>query len=415
MTNPREPHDPHAFESEAAPLVADLTVLYRVSVPDLRLDLREPASAPLPAATGAASGGRRFVLRHWRPLATVAATAAALVLFAANPAGWGGTKGVSAQSILDKTNAVAATNAPAGRAQRYHFVATTEMQSLVCTVSVAEGNPASGIVPSDGTNAHVDKRDAQIAGDDATCTGVGELTSTTTETWFADAAHFRSTETFATSPVGTLSTFGHAVDGDNAWSFMSDAQGSRAVHGSVANLGMTSDLGYPNGTSLAEVLGQYNMHGCQSAAETGLATVAGRSAYVIEVIETPASCDLGHGAPDGEAAPPKTLSSGNLGVRLTLWVDRETYLPLRTETRGSDGGLIFGYAVTEIQVGGDMPALAFSYQPPAGTVVTEATSPADAKDSLFDGISFSGGNDVQPLTGPVAGASNEPPDAPKAP
>jgi hypothetical protein len=234
MTNLYEP-DAHAGNIERdASLDADLTVLYRVPVPDLRLNLSEPAPGSLPAATGAAPTGRRFLSRHWRPLVTFAGAAAVLAVFVAGPSLWGNdTTHVSAEEILQRTNAAAAGNVPVAGAQHYHLVATTEFGGMICSGRVDENGASPGTASSDGANAKIEA----AGGDSVKCEASGTQTNNT-EIWFADSEHFRNSQTFGGLPGDAPSTFGQAVNGDDAWLYLSYGNGLRVVHGSSAALGM---------------------------------------------------------------------------------------------------------------------------------------------------------------------------------
>lgn len=393
MTNLHEPDARSGNVERDASLDADLTMLYRLPVPDLRLNLSEPAPGSLPAATGAAPTGRRFLLRHWRPLVTFAGAAAVLAVFVAGPSLWGNdTTHVSAEEILQRTNAAAAGNVPVAGTQRYHLVATAEFTAMICSGRIDENGTSSGTASSDGANAKIEA----TGGDSVKCEASGKQTNNT-EIWFADGEHFHNSQTFDGLPDGTPSTFGSAVNGDDAWLYLSDGNGLRVVHGSSDALGMTWGLGQPDSKSLADVLGQYSKDRCQSARQTGEATVLGRTAYVIEVSQTPESCGLG----DGGTIVKRLPDGGDAGT-MTVWVDRGTFLPLKTENRDGDGTLIYRYYVTEIQVGADIPASAFEYQPPAGTTVTEVTTAVGAKQALAgekDGASNSSGSFGDPETG----------------
>jgi hypothetical protein len=385
MTNPYEPDSRAGNVEPDALLERDLTTVYSVPVPDLRLDL----CAAVPAGIVSSRGGRPFLLRHWRPMITLAGAAAAIAVVIGGPLIRGGdTTHVSAEEILQRTNAAAEGNAPVAGAPRYHLVAKTAFTGMMCSgSSVAEDGASSGSASTDGTAGNVDATNGRCEKFEAT----GDE-STRTEIWFADSGHFSNSQTFHGVPGGMPSTFGQAVNGDDAWLYVSDDNGLRVVHGSSDALGMVSGLGPPNGKSLADVLGQYGKDGCQAAREVGGATVAGRSAYVIEVRQTPDSCGLG----DGGTMVKHLRDGADLGT-MTVWVDRETFLPLKAENRSGDGTLIYGYDVTEIQVGGDIPAAAFAYTPPAGAQVTDVTTAVDAKRALDNALS--GGSSGVPESG----------------
>ncbi len=355
-------------------LVTDLTALYRARVPDLRLDLNARA----------APAGRRLVARRWRPMLTVAGAAAVVAAFVVAPSLWGGdTRGVSAEEILQRTNAAAEGGAPLAGALPYHLVATTEFTGMICTAEAGTGATSSGATTPDAAHPNADSPDVRAAKCEA-----NSKQSNTTEIWFADRDHFRNAQTFAGAKGEPASTFGQAANGPEAWIYMSDDTGIRVAHGSSEALGMMWGPGTPDSKSLADVLSQYSNDSCQSARQVGDATVLGRAAYVIEVRQTPELCDFGDGdikrqIDTGDGSPgEKRLSKGSDQSTMKVWVDQETFLPLKTENRDANGTLAYGYYVTELEVGADIPASAFEYHPPAGATVTEVTSAVEAKQAL---------------------------------
>jgi hypothetical protein len=261
-----------------------------------------------------------------------------------------------------------------------------------------------------------------------------------TETWYQDAEHQR-TET--RDEDGAL-LFGQVQNGDDLWFYSSVAGPQvtverspepgvvepgevRAVHSSFAGLGIAAfgpgDLGV---NSLAGLLEMYS-GSCASAQSIGEETVAGRSAYVIEVTQTPETCDLkpvitqdgnlttikvegGPGAGAFGAVTGATVGSANvkdgepgegmpevefqiLETTTRMWVDEETFITLKTETQ-SEGGPLFRYEVTGFELDPDFDASVFDYEAPAGVEVIEAEGPSDIKLILSSGAggTVSGGS-----------------------
>jgi outer membrane lipoprotein-sorting protein len=120
------------------------------------------------------------------------------------------------------------------------------------------------------------------------------------------------------------------------------------------------------------VLGQY-VGGCQTAQQVGEETVANRTAYKIRVTPDASAC------PEMAGVPAKDVIA-KLGV-LTVWVDKETFLPLRTEQATPDGGVSI-YTVTQIEVGGDIGESTFAYEAPEGVAVQEVANLTEAKNVL---------------------------------
>jgi hypothetical protein len=332
--------------------------------------------------------------RRWRPVLIGATAAAGLALFLGGTSFLGGsTPEVSAQEVFQRTHAIAASNSLAASAQPFHMVSKTETY----------GPPGMEFAGADNV----------------------------TETWYQDAKHQR-TET--RDEDGKL-LFGQVQNGDDLWFYSSVAGPQmavandpepdalepgevKAVHSSFAGMGFSTfgpaDLGV---NSLAGLLEAYS-GSCASAQSVGEETVAGRSAYVIEVTQTPETCDLkpvitqdgnlttikvdagsgtGVGAVAGVMVGSASVKDGEPGnaaqdvqfqvVETTtrMWVDKETFITLKTETQAEDGPL-FRYEVIQLDLSPDFDASVFDYEPPEGVEVVEASSPEDIKLVLSGGV-----------------------------
>jgi outer membrane lipoprotein-sorting protein len=387
LNNPNsKPDEPFGLpDGDAQKLRDDLETVYRLPVPLMHFD---PVATPARASFMPEK-------RRWRPALVGAAAAAGLLLFLAGPSLFGGSPAeVSAQEVFQRTQAVAATNSPVASAQSYHMVATSELY----------GPPGM-----------------QTAG-----------TNSTTETWYQDAGHQRS-ESYDES--GRL-VFGQSQDGDDLW-FYSTVGGStdpdqlRVVHSTDNQMGFSAfgpqDFGV---NSLNALLEMYSGN-CASAENIGEETIAGRPAYVIEVKQTPETCDIksvitqdgdmttvkvedpaggagvagvmagsvavqageGAGISAGGAGPePAEFTFKIVETTTRMWVDQETFITLKTETHSEDG-LLFRYEVTQFEVSPDFDPSIFAYEPPAGVEVVEAEGPENIKIVLSGGGVgiFSGG------------------------
>src|SRR5205809_202398 len=176
-----------AFPDETlgdAGLLSDLSDLYAAPVPALRLCL--PAER-LTVQSGPVV--RNAVLRRqWRPLAVVGAVLAGVTVLLASSLPWRGeTTSVSAETILQRTSDVVATNQPLGGLASYHLLAQQTW-------------PAKGLV-------------------------------STTEVWFADADHLRVEQ----RDFGKLS-YGQSVDGTTTWWYATDGEKVQVVHGPASIL-----------------------------------------------------------------------------------------------------------------------------------------------------------------------------------
>lgn len=298
---------------------------------NLASDLHELYSAPIPALrferrvnNPGTDWLSQLLRRSWRPAAAVAATAAAVAAVLVGPSLWSGEAQVNAETIFARTSAAAQSNAPATGTQSYHLIATTE--------------------------------------------SAGQSGATTTEVWYVDSSHLRNENDWSGDGVPD---FGVTVNGAKAWMYGNFDGTARAVHGPASEIG-TSFADSARGTDLAQVLGQYD-GSCQKATQDGEETIAGRVAYRIVVTPDVTTC------PGIAGEPGKDI--GKFGTLIVL-VDKETFLPLKTEQQG-DGGLpAYTYTVTQIQVGEDIADAMFTYTAPAGVTVHNVANLTEAKNVI---------------------------------
>jgi MucB/RseB N-terminal domain len=69
---------------------------------------------------------------------------------------------------------------------------------------------------------------------------------------------------------------------------------------------------------------------------------------------------------------------------MQVWVDKETFLPLKTEVKDASGRVLDRSEVTSVEFGVSMPDTLFSYSPPPGVHVSTFTGGdgADVKRAL---------------------------------
>jgi hypothetical protein len=301
-------------------LVSDLSELYAAPVPPLQFEERSAESQ----RTGWLNG---LLRAGWRPAvggAIVAAVAAAALL-SVSP--WNSGSEVSAATILARASNAAESNAPAAGTASYHLIATVS----------SPGQPES---------------------------------VSTTETWYTDSSHVRTE--FRSDAGAGAPDFGFALSGEDAWLYGTFDGVVRAAHGPASELGTSFGDQSPGG-SIAEVLGNYT-GGCQTARQDGEEIVAGRTAYKIVVTPDVNACPEKAGVTERDVA-------AKLGT-LTVWVDTETFLPLKTEQVSGEGGPAYVYTVTEIEVGGSIDDSTFDYEAPAGVVVQDVANTTEAKNVL---------------------------------
>lgn len=289
-------------------------------------------AAPVPAQVftpPARPAGARpsFARRHWRPLGAVAAGLAVITLLAIVPATWGGgAEHVSAQTILDRASAAA--SGASTPAVSYHLVAVL----------------------------HVDGKDR-----------AGPVTS---ETWYQDARNFRIEQSTGNQVVN-----GEAAHDGQAWLYVRSKGELRVAHGAYDDV--LAPVGPQQASSLSEALAKYTGGGCQVPEDRGETTFLGRPAYVVDVVPDLALC----AAANTDEARKMQAAAKDLGA-LTLVVDKQTFVPLKIEQRDATGTPVYTYQVSAFETGAAVSAAIASWAPPPGAVVTDVTSPVEAKQAI---------------------------------
>ena len=301
-------------------LAHDLERLFATPVPDLRF-----TPGTVPDLVPPASSMPRSKQTKRIALAGVAAAAAVAALLLLSGIFGGGATEVNAQTVLQRAEAAAAHSYSG---PSYHIVATWA-----------------------------------VVGDGA------KESRTRVEAWADGDGRLRTQ-----SSMGLESAweFGYVVNGADTWVYQASGGVTRAAHApSSAVYGFQPEQ--VRGSSLAETLASYSDSGCRVAQAAGSATVAGRDAYVIRVVPNPDGC--------ADWAEGEKLRGSDLGI-LTAWVDKETFLTLKTEQSDASGKVSLRYEVEQIDVGGDLPDDVFTYTPPAGVTVTEATDQSSMKTAI---------------------------------
>jgi outer membrane lipoprotein-sorting protein len=309
--------------------------------------------------------GPRLLAR--RPLVGLAAAAVLALAVGATFSLWTRTDTVSAQEIL-------------GRA-----AATTS------------GAPAAV------TTYHLILRDHVL--------GKGNVTITT-ENWYGGASRRRSDNDVKDAQGATINSSGVIFDGNQTWIHHVENGQTQVIH--TVGTTWTDPVDDPSGpTSLADVLARYGSDKqCMDVHQQGEATVANRPTYMI--VATPkADCaripssdrqvavaSVVKPTPQELGATPKptpnaTVIAAKLSAaqsaskhdvsQLTVWVDKQTFLPLRTEMRDATGALLEQSEVTELQYNVAIPDATFTYTPPAGASVYNFTGGdgAQVKKAIF--------------------------------
>jgi outer membrane lipoprotein-sorting protein len=214
----------------------------------------------------------------------------------------------------------------------------------------------------------------------------------TREVWYAGADRQR-TDTRIAVPGAPESVGGTIFNGPETW-FFSTADGRTRVVHTTGTTGWTPPAESPDAQgSVADLLARYAQKDCMDVRQQGEASVAGREAYVLVLTPRPTGCAGRPPQPQtpadatrvaaavatkaaavrtgeaerkaGGATPALTLG------RLTVMVDKATFLPLRSEATAADGSLLDRYEVISVTYDAPLPAAAFTYTPPAGAEVVD--------------------------------------------
>lgn len=326
-------------DTRGARLAADFTDLFAASVPDLKFHF------PAPLARS-----ERHMVREFRTVgiaAGIVGVALAVTLVAAfvAPHFLSDQPKVSAAEILAQAAAVAAgeTDTPP-----YHMVSTYQFEP---------------------------DRD------------YSEVTEIVTEIWYGGPERYRLEYRSSREPDWSY-LYGNVVNGDEAWLYLQNRCGPenrtgddprwcdgrlRAVHGPSSELGVAGDS-FARPGSLGAVIGAYGPGSCRSAHLQGEDVVLGRTTYVVAI------------TPDADNCPPR--GEYEQGIRIesvrdtseTLWVDKETFLILKDESKQREG--VGTSSVSQIEVGTEPPDSTFTYEASQGIKIQEVSDINEAKEAL---------------------------------
>lgn len=306
----------------------------------------------------------RDMSRLWRRRSVIGgglAAALAIVVGGTSPL-WNRSQSASAEVILDQAQA-AVSNGP-GAVTTYHLQMTR-------------------VVPGKGN------------------------VSDSTEVWYGGADQQRTDQVQRDASGSVVSRQVVVRDGTQTWIALTDANGQTRVIHTTETAWNSAAAAPENGSSLAEVIAQYtNNKGCVKATTDGQSAVLGRVVYVIAARPDASRCPPSKSAVQvqkgsivatkvaaiqlarptmGEATPTSARGGGKAQFgQMTVWVDQQTFLPLRTEVRDASGALLERSEVTSLEYNVAIPASTFHYTPPAGATVSTFTggTGADVKRAL---------------------------------
>jgi hypothetical protein len=202
---------------------------------------------------------------------------------------------------------------------------------------------------------------------------LGKGTGGRTETWFNGAS--KRTESTDTNG-GVETTFGMATTDADVWLYQT--RDGRTLVAHVAHPDRSRD---GSGTqSLADVLAGYTIPGCVAATITGETTIAGRTAYVIDVHPTPATCVADPSKPDTVKVAANLAEMGTA----TLSIDKATDVTLGVEQRDGAGEIAYSYRIETFETGTAAADAGLPFVPPSGAKVVEVADYSAAKSIIFE-------------------------------
>jgi outer membrane lipoprotein-sorting protein len=231
-------------------------------------------------------------------------------------------------------------------------------------------------------------------------------TSISVELWYGGKDRQRSDQQIKDANGASLGSNVVVRNGADTW-LTSTMEGQTQVVHTIGTTWTDPVEDPTKASSLADVLAQYsNGKMCMKAHQSGEATVANRAAYVIVLRPDPLRCAgqtdaasvvknvVGSAAAAVKATSDAAARAGQRGAsdgsvgQMTVWVDKQSFLPLRTEVRNGAGEVLDQSVVTKVEYNVALPDAVFSYTPPAGVTVHTFTggTGADVKRTLYEGM-----------------------------
>jgi outer membrane lipoprotein-sorting protein len=158
-------------------------------------------------------------------------------------------------------------------------------------------------------------------------------------------------------------------NGPDTWIEQTQNQQTRVVHTTGTTWTKPADSPTAD-ANLTDLLRTYGDKSCMAfQLEQSEAYVAGQAAYVIVATPKSVGCDPAGGQSgmrvNGQAAGGLLLNPAHLSV----WVDKRSFLPLKTEVRDAQGVLLDRSEATSVQYNVSIPDSTFVYTPQAGVQV----------------------------------------------
>jgi hypothetical protein len=191
----------------------------------------------------------------------------------------------------------------------------------------------------------------------------GDGTTQEIETWQRVGGYVH-TEIVVRNAAGAIDyTFGRVVNPTRMWGYYTQNGETHYGTNAIDPASRTPMFEWkeqapqngPQSTTLDNILGK--MRGCGPARRQPDGIVANRQVYVVVV---------GHGGCKGEPAKPGAIA--DQPGQMTMWLDKETFTLLMSESRDAGGLITDRYEVTSIEFNVTIPDSFFTYTPPPGAI-----------------------------------------------
>jgi outer membrane lipoprotein-sorting protein len=216
-----------------------------------------------------------------------------------------------------------------------------------------------------------------------------------TEVWFDGPDRQRATQRTTDASGAGVPVQDVIFSGSEVWTVTTDHGQTRAIH-TVGTTWNKPAVAPTTQGSPAELLDLYGERQCVAAhLQPGSATVAGQATYVLDLAQKTGGCGaipVASAAPVASPVAAGARTTGQLqsielekmNQKVSVWVDEQTFLPLKTEVRDPGGALVQRSEVTSIAYNVPMADSTFAYAPPAGVSVSTFTggTGADVKRAL---------------------------------
>src|SRR5262249_9928901 len=179
------------------------------------------------------------------------------------------------------------------------------------------------------------------------------------EVWFAGADRQRSSYQTRDAAGAVLGGGEVVFNGPETWIAKTENGQTRVIHTVGTNWTRAAD-DPTQFAGLTDVLARYSGgKACTSAQLQGEASVAGRATHLIALTPSSGRCASNPGSGDVRVSPSGSGAQAFERERVTqirVWVDKESFLPLKTEVRDATGAVLDRSEATSIEYNVPIPA-----------------------------------------------------------